>query len=156
MNEFDGRASFSTWLMRVAINSALMLVRKRKGSRLVPLSAESAEGVEADLEVVDQAPSPETGCLRRELDEAVRCAVRSLRPSVRQAIELQQFEEWPVREVGRAMGISVAATKSRLSHAKAALRKSSALRTFRRRPNRPRVLVSRLSDAGTHQLHASL
>jgi RNA polymerase sigma factor (sigma-70 family) len=143
MKDFDGRSSFSTWLTRVAINSALMVLRKRRNSRAVSLdSSDKEDGAPDYAQVPDHAPCPERQYAVREREEAVRGALRSLRPSSRRVIELQQFEEMPMKEVGAAMGISLAAAKSRLFHAKAALKKSSHLRSFRdRRSHQPLRLI---------------
>jgi RNA polymerase sigma-70 factor (ECF subfamily) len=143
MKDFDGRSSFSTWLTRVAINSALMVLRKRRNSRMVSLDGtDSEDGTPDYAEVPDHAPCPEAQCIVKEREDAVRSAIGSLRPGSRRVIELQQFEEMPMKEVGAAMGVSLAAAKSRLFHAKAALRKSSHLRAFRRgRVRRPLHLV---------------
>jgi RNA polymerase sigma factor (sigma-70 family) len=131
MKDFDGRSSFSTWLTRVAINSALMVLRKRRNSRSVSLdSTDKEDGTLDYAEVPDHAPSPEKQYAARERDKAVRGALQALRPSSRRVIELQQFEELPMKEVSEAMDLSLAAAKSRLFHAKAALKKSSRLRAF--------------------------
>lgn len=137
LDNFDGRSTFSTWLTRIAINSALMILRRRRNARFVSLDgAGDPEGTETYPEVPDRAVDPERRYLEREREEVLQDAISTLRPSVRRVIELQQLEERPMREVAQVMRISVPAAKSRLFHAKAALRKSSKLRPFTPRPER--------------------
>jgi RNA polymerase sigma factor (sigma-70 family) len=159
MKDFDGRSSFSTWLTRVAINSALMVIRKRRNSRAVSLdTTDKEDGTPEYAEVPDHAPSPEKQYAAREREEAVRGALQALRPSSRRVIELQQFEELPIKEVGGAMGLSLSAAKSRLFHAKAALKKSPQLRAFRgSTANRPlRLMLDARHTRPTAQVSAPI
>jgi RNA polymerase sigma factor (sigma-70 family) len=129
LGKFDGRSSFATWLTRIAINSALMKIRKNRASREVSME-EPAEGGEQRprYELADCAPNPEERCAQREHERMVTAAVRELRPAIRQAVEIRQLQEYSVIETARTLGISVAATKGRLFQARAALRKASRLR----------------------------
>ncbi len=137
LDNFDGRSTFSTWLTRIAINSALMILRRRRNARFVSLDGTGdPEGTETCPEVPDRAVDPERRYLAREREEVLQDAISTLRPSARRVIELQQLEERPMREVAQVMRISVPAAKSRLFHAKAALRKSPKLRPFTPRPER--------------------
>jgi RNA polymerase sigma-70 factor (ECF subfamily) len=129
MGDFDGRSTFATWLTRIAINSALMTLRKRRNHRSISLDRQAdSETPVAPLEVVDHAPHPEQQVLVRERERKLRQAVRSLRPTLRRVVEIQQLEERSMKETAKLMGLSVCATKGRLFHAKAALRRSYKLR----------------------------
>jgi len=129
LGDFDGRSTFATWLTRIAINSALMMLRKRRNHRSVSLDRQpDSETPVAPLEIVDHAPHPEQQVLVREREKKLRQAVRSLRPSLRRVVEMQQLEERSMKETAKLMGLSVCATKGRLFHAKAALRRSYKLR----------------------------
>jgi RNA polymerase sigma factor (sigma-70 family) len=125
LHSFDGRASLATWLTRIAINSALMILRKRNHSpQLLSLDTTTDSGTNPhDLVSSDQDSGPEGKYAEVEQQSIVRDALATLRPSIRRPLELQ-IEERPIKEVAEAMGLSVSATKSRLFHAKAALRKS--------------------------------
>jgi RNA polymerase sigma-70 factor (ECF subfamily) len=129
MGDFDGRSSFATWLTRIAINSALMTLRKRRGHQYVSLDRHADPEIPTGLlEVVDHSPHPEQQYLVRERERKLRQAVRSLRPSLRRVVEIQQLEERSMKETAKLMGLSVCATKGRLFHAKAALRRSYKLK----------------------------
>jgi RNA polymerase sigma factor (sigma-70 family) len=128
LKTFDGRARFSTWLTRIATNAALMKVRKHRVSREV-----SVENTGDPLELwpeptlVDSSPGPEAICAKGEQDAALRDAITKLRPSLRKVVELYQLQECSLHETAKVLGISVAAAKGRLFHARTALRRNKAL-----------------------------
>lgn len=131
LKEFDGRSSFSTWLTRIAINSALMNRRKNHKAREVSLDDMDDTGKEwLHHQIADDSPNPEQLCGERERRQAVTKAIRRLRPRVRAVVEFRQLQEFSMRETAKKLGITVAAAKGRLFHARAALRRSSGLRTF--------------------------
>jgi RNA polymerase sigma factor (sigma-70 family) len=135
IKDFDGRASFATWLTRIAINSALMLLRKKRISREISIDGSSGSNVtEIYWEVPDHAPSPEKHYAQQERAKILREAVRRLRPAIREVVELQQFQCNSLKEAAAKIGISVSAAKARLFHAKVALRKSPRIREIGRGP----------------------
>jgi RNA polymerase sigma-70 factor (ECF subfamily) len=123
INKFDGRSAFSTWLTRIAINSALMIIRKRRSSRVTDMGIPGELGAEeVEWDVTDHAANPEQRYAQREIENILASEIRALRPTIRTAIEMQQMQEMSTREAAGRMGISVAAAKSRLFHGRAALR----------------------------------
>ncbi len=134
LHRFDGRSSFSTWLTRIGINAALMTLRKKRTHRELPIDGPSETGERnAYFEAPDHAPNPEERFARQEREVLVREAVRSLRPTIRKALELGQMQEKSMRETAETLGISVAAAKARLFHARAALKKSRQLKSLRKK-----------------------
>jgi RNA polymerase sigma factor (sigma-70 family) len=134
LHRFDGRSSFSTWLTRIGINAALMTLRKKRTHRELPIDGPGDDGERtAYFEAPDHAPNPEERFARREREVLVREAVRSLRPTIRRALELGQMQEKSMRETAQVLGISVAAAKARLFHARAALKKSRQLKSMRKK-----------------------
>jgi len=130
--DFDGRAAFGTWLTRIAINSSLMILRKRRNARTVPLDgASDPEDSKAFQEVRDPAPDAEERHLQKERETTLRHAINALRPSLRSVVELGHLGERSMRETAEIIGVSVSAAKARLFHARKALRKSRTLRGFR-------------------------
>ena len=125
INEFDGRARFSTWLTRIAINSALTILRKKRPSLELPLDDRGDHGGSRSFEsILCHAPNPEEHHSQRERDGIVRGAVCELRSTMRQAVELHKLQEYSLQETAKMMGLSLTAAKTRLFRAKAALRKS--------------------------------
>ena len=146
LTDFDGRSSFPTWLTRIAINSALMILRKKRTSREVALGipADSDAGT-LIFETPDHAPGPERCYAQHEEKTLLAKAIQDLRPTLREVVEIQQLQELSMKEAARALGISLAAAKARLFHARKALRKSSTVKMMRRR--RPSVEIHALSAA---------
>jgi RNA polymerase sigma factor (sigma-70 family) len=123
IKNFDGRSSFSTWLTRIAINSALMTLRKKRSSREIPMGSGElgANGVGWDVPV--PSTNPEKLCAQREKERLLREAIRELRPIIRQAVEFQ-LRELSIEETAEMTGASVTAAKGRLFHGRRALRKA--------------------------------
>jgi RNA polymerase sigma factor (sigma-70 family) len=128
LQSFDGRSTFSTWLTRIGINSALMILRKRRNSREVP--AQNSNENDALWEITDSAPDPEKQYVEKERGVLVRKAITNLRLSIRRPVELHALQGHSMKEMAGEIGVSVSAAKGRLHHAKMALRKSKALRNM--------------------------
>ena len=125
LKNFDGRSRFSTWLTRIAMNAALMKLRKNPPSREVPID-QSAETTELRSEhlLSDFSPNPEEHCAKSEREAILRDAIAKLRPRIRKAVEIHKLQECSLEETGEVLGISVAAVKGRMFHARAVLRKT--------------------------------
>ena len=126
LKNFEGRSSFSSWLTRIAINAALMILRKRRSLEM-PFDhiCEDSE-ISHTWEPRDLKEDPETSCVRREREELLRGAILRLPPIFRDVIQLQHAQECSTNEIAETLGISVAAAKSRLLRAKTVLRASIA------------------------------
>lgn len=131
LKDFDGRSRFATWLTRIAINSALAKLRKRRGIREVPMEETNSAAEPAPLrrEFPDSAPNPEETYHRRERRRLVSEAIGGLRPRTRRVIEFHQLREHSIKETAQILGISTAAVKSRMFHAKVALRRMPLLKS---------------------------
>jgi len=129
INNFDGRSSFSTWLTRIAINSALMTLRKKRRSREIPIGSGELGGNGVRWDVPDPSANPEKLYAQREKERILREAIRELRPTIRQVVEIQQLQEISMKETAGMLGVSVTAAKARLFHGRRALRKAFRLRT---------------------------
>jgi RNA polymerase sigma-70 factor, ECF subfamily len=125
--QFQGQSSFSTWLTRIAINEALMFLRRIRLTREVSIdSIGDAAGSPAILEKLDSNPNPENRCSQREEVRILSKAVRNLRPRLRTAIVLRELRELSTSETACCMGLSVAAVKARIFHGKRELRQELA------------------------------
>jgi RNA polymerase sigma factor (sigma-70 family) len=129
LKDFDGRSSFSTWLTRIAINSALMILRKKRTSLDIAMVGTDNSGADGlGYEIADLAPTPERRYAQSEEQRILKKAIHSLPRTLREVVEVQQLQERSIWETAKAMCISEAAAKGRLFHAKVALRKSSILK----------------------------
>jgi RNA polymerase sigma factor (sigma-70 family) len=125
MKNFEGRSSFSTWLTRIAINSALMILRKKRICDEIPIDGgDGRAGNFATWEPRSPMDDPENHYVRRERHKILRKAIHQLPPVYREVIELRQANEPSLREIAQSLGITVTAVKSRLSRARSALRTS--------------------------------
>jgi RNA polymerase sigma-70 factor (ECF subfamily) len=124
LRQFDGRSSFTTWFTRIGINSALMILRKRR------VRPETSMDVTAEAEswlhwkISEHSTDPEKHYAVRERSMQLKRAIRQLPTSLRSVIELGQMKGHSTKQIADQMGISVPATKSRLARARAALRES--------------------------------
>jgi RNA polymerase sigma-70 factor (ECF subfamily) len=126
---FEARSSFYTWLTRIVINSALMILRKKRSIREVSVDAMEGPGeVSLIQEFPDTSPNPEQSVVESERKKLLSEAIQRLRPRICAVVQLGQLQELSLRETAQRLGISVPAAKGRLFHARAALRKSVALR----------------------------
>ena len=124
LNQFQGRASFSTWLHRIAINSSLMRLRKRKCRREFPLEPVFT-GKELDVSAIDplsDEPNPEEQCARVEQRKILSEALLKLPGPFRTAIKLCDLEGLPIKGAAQRLGVSLSTIKARLFRARRALK----------------------------------
>jgi len=131
LKSFEGRSSFYTWLTRILINSSLMILRKKRNIREVSMDAmEETETGSSMHQFPDGSPNPEQCFVECERKNFLDEAIRGLRPRVRDVVQIVQLQELSLKETAQGLGISVTAAKARLFHARAALRKSPALKAL--------------------------
>ena len=125
LQKFEGKSSFSTWLTRIAINEALMSLRRRRALHEVPADDSSGDhGTTPGPDLADASPDPEATYLQKEEARIVSAAIRHLRPGMRRAVELRELGDLSTQETARRMGLSVAAIKGRVFHARKELGKA--------------------------------
>lgn len=122
LGEFQGNSRFYTWLVRIAVNQALMKLRKRH-TKDVSLD-EEIEGEESSMprEIEDWGPSPERRYAQDELADILNKVIGELDPSFRIVFQLRDIDELSTEETAEALSLSVPAVKSRLLRARLKLR----------------------------------
>lgn len=122
LGEFQGNSRFYTWLVRIAVNQALMKLRKRH-NKDVSLD-EEIEGEDNSMprEIEDWGPSPEQKFAQSELAGILTQVIGELDPSFRVVFQLRDIDELSTEETAEALGLSVPAVKSRLLRARLKLR----------------------------------
>ena len=130
LHTFEERSSFYTWITRIAINSALMILRRRRMRPEVSFdsSSETEEGI-SRFEFKDTGPSPEHICVHRQSYACLLRSIWKLQPRLGQVIEMQLVDDCSIREIAHALEISEAAVKSRLARARARLASAHAVRS---------------------------
>jgi RNA polymerase sigma-70 factor, ECF subfamily len=125
LQRFEGKSSLSTWLTRIAVNQALMLLRSRRGLRQVLIDDSSShEETTPALEVADPGPDPETAYVQKEEAQLLSAAMCRLGPGLRKAIELRDLRELSNLETAARLGVSLGAVKARVFHARRKLGKT--------------------------------
>jgi RNA polymerase sigma-70 factor (ECF subfamily) len=124
--QFEGNSSLSTWLTRIAMNEALMWLRRKRARPEVPIeeSRTTTDEPVLPLDFPDSGPSPEDSCLQRERKQILSAAINELRPGMRTAIHLREIGELSIEETAHVLGVSAEAVKGRVFHARKKLRKS--------------------------------
>jgi len=124
LHDFNGDAQFSSWLWRIAVNVALMKLRKKTRKVEISIEEPSEPGAISFRETVtDSAPNPEQDCLRQERTRMVREALAELRPNARRVLELYELEGRSMKEIAKRLGISIPAVKARIFHARPKMRR---------------------------------
>jgi RNA polymerase sigma-70 factor (ECF subfamily) len=122
LDQFDGRSKFSTWLVRIAINSSLMLLRNGRRRRAVMV--ENSDLNTSTFDFPDKREDIESHHIRGQHIEHLWRAVRKLKAPLRQILELRYERELSVENIAAMTSLSVAAVKSRLLRARMHLRDS--------------------------------
>ncbi len=133
LDNFQGNSKFYTWLVRIAVNEALMKLRKRRSDRTVPLDEPIDTGEDEMIrEIAVWDENPENTYSREELGTILDSAVQSLRPAYRTVFILRDIEELSIEETAQALNLSISAVKSRLLRARLQLREKLT-RQFKRK-----------------------
>jgi RNA polymerase sigma factor (sigma-70 family) len=135
LRSFQGRSSFSTWLTRIVINSALKIRRKKQNHPEASLD-EILIGQPEQLRyrTVDKRPNPEEICMTTELHGLMEKQLRQLSPGLRASIQLRDLDGLSPADSIQALGIHESAFRSRISRARQKL--ADGLRQSLQPPNR--------------------
>jgi RNA polymerase sigma-70 factor (ECF subfamily) len=120
LDQFAGRAAFSTWLTRIAIHEAL--ARKRRRQRYEELDAWQDHGDSMPI-LRSPAPDPEGVAAHSESSKLLKEAIEVLPEAYRCVVVLREVEEMSVEETAACLDVSEAVVKTRLHRAHAMLRK---------------------------------
>jgi RNA polymerase sigma-70 factor, ECF subfamily len=124
LRQFEGHSSFSTWLTRIAMNEALMSIRRKSNTVEISLEQSLPEHrATVSMDLPDSRLNPEDSCSQREQKEILSAALNELTPAVRKAIELRDLGELSTEETARVMGLSITAVKARVFHGRKQLQK---------------------------------
>ena len=124
LGRFQGDSRFYTWLVRIAVNEALMKLRKRRGNREVSLDdpVETGDNQGLPREIEDWGENPEQRYAHTQLQEILTKGVAGLEPHFRTVFVLRDVENFSTEETAEMLGLSVPAVKSRLLRARLKLR----------------------------------
>jgi RNA polymerase sigma-70 factor, ECF subfamily len=123
LGQFQGQSKFYTWLVRIAVNEALMRLRRRRPERMVSLDEDvKTEEDSMPREVADWSPNPEQLYSQAELKDILSKTVQGLPTGFRTVFVLRDVEGLSTEETAEALNLSIPAVKSRLLRARLQLR----------------------------------
>ena len=123
LDQFKGDSKFYTWIVRIAVNQALMKLRRRKTDKSVSLDETIDTGEDTIVrEIAAWDENPEQQFSREELGEVLDTAIQGLEPLYRSVFVLRDIEEMSTEETAEALNLSVPAVKSSLLRARLQLR----------------------------------
>src|SRR5512142_1536327 len=123
LGQFQGQSKFYTWLVRIAVNAALMKLRRRRPERMVSLDEDvKTEEDSMPREIADWTPNPEQQYTQGELKDILSRTIQGLPASFRTVFVLRDVEGLSTEETAEALGLSIPAVKSRLLRARLQLR----------------------------------
>lgn len=119
--QFRREAQFYSWIVRITINSSLMILRKHRRRREVSVEGVGSEENSSGFDVADVRPGPEDACEQRQTYGRLVRSIESLPCHLRVVAELRLLREQSIDETQSLLGISEAAIKSRLFRARTKL-----------------------------------
>jgi len=152
LKSFQGQSRFSTWLTRIAINEALMLLRKRRPGHLSIEGHQSVHEESYALEIKDTAVTPEERYGQKEMQNVLSGAINELRPILKTVVKLTEIGEVSTTKAAAALGIRVGTVKARTFRARRLLRDKIAKRLGARNGKVSAALFSS-SQAARHSAY---
>jgi RNA polymerase sigma-70 factor, ECF subfamily len=124
LERFREDAAFSTWLTRIVINEALMLLRRRRTRELLHENGADHSQAGRSVEIADGRPTPEEILCESERRATLRQAISGLRENLRVVVLHRELQGLTSAETARRLGLTVSAVKARTFHARRFLRKN--------------------------------
>jgi RNA polymerase sigma-70 factor (ECF subfamily) len=125
LDQFQGHAKFSTWLIRITLNESLMKLRKQRATlkQLVDNDVDAdSDSERRQFDVADWAPNPEVLYRESEFREILITSLQRLSPALKVVFVLRDIEEHSLRETSEILNLTETAVKTRLSRARLQLR----------------------------------
>ena len=135
LDSFSGKSKLSTWISRIAINAALMKIRRRRRFEFSLDERAEVPSTKGSAEIECDGPAPDEQFLQRELEQILAEGLAQLSPGLSRVVDLHYFGELSARECAQVLGISLSNAKSRILRARLRLRPAFDKRF--RRPTAP-------------------
>ena len=122
LSHYESRASFSTWLYRIAANYSLDLIRARKRHQ-ASRDSDSEEGAGVLDTLPATSPTPDRLAISGQVQDRIEAAMGELSELEKSAFVLRHFEGLSIEDIGAALGTSSNATKHSIFRAVQKLRR---------------------------------
>ncbi len=123
LRDFEGRSSLSTWLYRIAVNEALMLLRRRSPNQLsIDEDTQTEDGEQEPRQIVDWCCLPEGELLSKETRRKLDEAIQRLSPALRSVFLLRDVQGLSIKETAEVLNLNESVIKTRLLRARLHLR----------------------------------
>lgn len=122
IHDFEERSNLSTWIYRIAVNEALMILRKDKHKAASLDEPDENEDIDDPKEITDWCCQPEQTFMSAEMQKQMEAAIKTLPEKLRLVFILRDMEDLSIRETASALNISEMAVKTRLLRARLKLR----------------------------------
>lgn len=118
LHSFRGDSKFSVWLYRIVSNVCLDYLRARNRKATVSLSVENDDGEDVELDIADEASSPQVLLDRSLTRDAVRRGLQALPPDHREILLLREIQGLSYEEIADTLDLEVGTVKSRIFRAR--------------------------------------
>ncbi len=123
LGSFDGRAAFTTWLTRIAINTCLDLIRRRKREGLRVVTPNDEGELEAVAQVADDEIDPEGRSIQRQAVDRLKAREAELPERQREIFRMRFYAEMELEEIATALSVHIGTVKTQLHRAVHRLRR---------------------------------
>lgn len=122
VRDFEERSSLSTWIYRIAVNEALMILRKDKHKAESLDEPDDVDDVDEPREITDWCCQPEKTFMSEEMQKELQAAIKKLPEKLRLVFILRDMEDLSIRETAASLNITEMSVKTRLLRARLKLR----------------------------------
>ncbi|NLZ36359.1 MAG: sigma-70 family RNA polymerase sigma factor [Clostridiales bacterium] len=124
LGSFRGDSKFSSWLYRIAVNTAKDFIRSASRRRTLPLEPESDDDDLPPMQIKDDSPmsEPQEVLEAEERKNAVRKAISRLSDNHREIIIMRDIEGYSYEEIGEILNLELGTVKSRINRARNAVK----------------------------------
>lgn len=123
LQNFEGKSSFSSWLYRVTVNAALMKLRKNRQDKSIAMEDALPDEEHTLILQTQDCDLSDQITLRREVSSVLEEAIQKLPDDYRPVFILRDVDGLTSKEVGKILGLSIPAVKSRLHRSRLMLRR---------------------------------
>ena len=123
LDKFQGKSSFSSWLYRVTVNASLMKLRKNRQDKSIPMEDALPDDEHTLILQTSEADLSDEITLRKEVSSVLEEAIHKLPDDYRPVFILRDIDGLTSKEVGKILGLSIPAVKSRLHRSRLMLRR---------------------------------